>query len=109
MKKAGVLVLTLAFTMSLAMDTALAGPRGHAINQRQHKQMDRIQNGRQSGELTRKENRKLMKGELKINRYEQKARSDGHISGKEAYRLDNLQDRQSKAIYKQKHDRQDRG
>ena len=61
-----------------------------------------------SGELTKREATKLEAREAKIQRDKMKAKSDGVVTNKERAKLHREEDRASKAIYKQKHDAQER-
>lgn len=76
------------------------------IDQRQENQEKRIQEGVQSGELTKKETRKLERGQAKVQRKENKAMRDGEVTNKEAARVEKAQDKQSYRINRQKHDNQ---
>ncbi|MCC2677678.1 MAG: hypothetical protein K0R29_254 [Pseudobdellovibrio sp.] len=75
---------------------------------REHRQQGRIKAGVASGELTKREARKLRKGQKHIDHLQQKAMADGVLSPEEKARIEKAQDRQNKKIYKQKHDGQDR-
>ena len=87
--------------------TAFAEEHKQTINERQHRQNERIQQGVKSGELTPKEAARLREHRRSMRRYEHRSRKDGGgISSKEAQRMDKMQDKQSKAIYNQKHDEQ---
>ena len=96
--------------LSLLLSGALCAPlfAGNPIDRREQNQKSRIRQGVKSGELTRNETRHLRKEEAKIGTFEQKAKSDGEISKKEARKLDRFLDKASRDIYKQKHDKQDR-
>lgn len=76
---------------------------------REVRQQARIGQGVKSGELTRKEAKKLRKGQKKIDRLQQQAQADGVITPEEKMRLEKAQDRQSRRIHRQKTDRQQRG
>ena len=76
------------------------------IDQRQENQDKRIDQGVKSGELTKKEAKRLEKGQATVQKKENKAMKDGEITNKEAGRIEKAQDKQSKRIYKQKHDNQ---
>jgi hypothetical protein len=89
-----------------ANTVSIAGPRG--INARQHREQQRIHRGIRSGELTGLEARRLEAGLFKIRRDERRARSDGYLSPRERARLHHELNRESRAIYRQSHDRQDR-
>jgi hypothetical protein len=48
----------------------------------------------------------LEKGQAKVQKIEDQARADGKVTPRERARLAKAQDKQSKRIFKQKHDRQ---
>lgn len=109
MKKTSVLAGLLGILLVAGLTgEAFAGTKGKVVNKRQNHQMHRIGQGVKNGELTARETRKVLNGERLINRYEQKARSDGSINGQEFRTLQRMQNEQSRYIYKQKHDSQDR-
>jgi len=86
---------------------SMAGPRG--INYRERHEQQRINQGIRSGELTRREARRLEAGMARIRIDERYARSTGGgISPRERARLDRELNRESHRIYRQKHDGQDR-
>ncbi len=103
---------TLFAGIGLALSFAMAGsvladtPR---IDQRQHNQRDRIANGVKSGELTRPETRRLAAGQRHVHRVERRVESDGVVTARERARLQHESNQQSRRIYRQKHDAQDRG
>ena len=79
------------------------------INHREHREQQRINQGIRNGELTRREAVRLEQGMAKIRTDERYARlSGGGISPRERARLDREMNRESRAIYRQKHDGQDR-
>jgi len=100
-------VLSLLLSGTLCAPLFAANP-ANPIDRREQNQKSRIRQGVKSGELTRNETRHLRKEEAKIGTLEQKARSDGEISKKEARKLDRFLDKAGRDIYKQKHDKQDR-
>ena len=81
----------------------LATPR---IDKRQANQEKRIEQGVKSGELTKKEAGRLEKRESKLQADKEKAQADGKVTKKERRQLNREADRDSKAIYRQKHDAQ---
>ena len=89
-----------------ASAVTMAGPRG--INAREHREQQRINQGIRSGELTRREAGRLEAGLARIRINERFARSDGYISPRERARLERELNRESRGIYRQKHDGQDR-
>lgn len=78
------------------------------VRSREAHQDKRIANGVQSGELTKHEARKLARGQKKVNQARKEAHADGNVTPEERAKLEAMQDRQSKKIYNQKHDGQDR-
>ncbi len=109
MKSLRIAALGLSALMMVSLaGSAFAGPFGKVTNHREYRQEHRIHQGVRSGQLTRQEAFKLAKGQRQIDRYEHVARADGKITPKEFHRLDNMQDRQNRAIFRQKHDGQSR-
>ena len=76
------------------------------IDARQAHQEQRIEQGLQSGRLTAAEAARLQKGETFIDHAQAQARADGTVTRQERHRLDKMTDRESVAIRRQKHDRQ---
>ena len=76
------------------------------IDQRQANQERRIEQGEKSGALTKKEAARLEKGQARIQKMENKATADGKVTAKERARIEKAQDKQSRRIYKEKHDKQ---
>jgi hypothetical protein len=90
-----------------ASAVSMAGPRG--INSREYREQQRINQGIRSGELTRREAERLEAGLARIRIDERYARlSGGGISPRERARLERGLNRESRGIYRQKHDGQDR-
>lgn len=76
------------------------------IDQRQANQEQRIDQGIGSGQLNQREADRLNKQQAHINKMEDKAKADGVVTKKERARIHAAQDRASKNIYREKHDRQ---
>jgi hypothetical protein len=76
------------------------------VTEKQVNQHQRIKEGRQSGELTKKEARRLRAREAKIQRNKRIAKSDGVVTKQERKKIHREQRRTSRAIYRQKHDAQ---
>jgi hypothetical protein len=91
-----------AFTLPAFAQTS-STPR---IDKRQANQERRIEQGEKSGALTQKEAARLEKGRARVQKMEDKAVADGKVTAKERARIEKAQDRQSKKIYRQKHDKQ---
>ena len=81
----------------------------NGINERQQNQRERIQQGVQSGELTRVEAARIRNQEAQIRLNEARARqSGGEFTPQERARIQRQLNRESRRIYRQKHDAQDR-
>ena len=75
---------------------------------REVRQEARIAGGVASGELTRKEAKKLRRGQRHVDMMQAKAKSDGVVTDSEAAKIEKMQNLQSKRIYNQKHDEQEK-
>ena len=74
------------------------------IDKHEASQEQRIKEGKQSGELTRHETRRL-KGEQKaVDRAQTKAAADGTVTAQERQHIRKAQNKAGKDIYRQKHD-----
>ncbi|HZV55763.1 MAG TPA: hypothetical protein VFF82_12575 [Rhodocyclaceae bacterium] len=76
------------------------------IDQRQANQERRIDQGVASGQLNARETARLERGQQRVENMETRAKSDGVVTKGERAKIHAAQDRQSKRIYRQKHDRQ---
>ncbi len=83
------------------------GTKNPGINYRQENQKERIEQGIQSGELTKKEIASLAHKEAVLARMEKRMKEDGTLTPEERMKLQNMQSLLSSSIYKQKHDGQD--
>lgn len=100
----------LGLVLAAASASAQAGQAyEQRVDNRQDRQEQRIENGIRSGELTAAETRRLGREQAGIVRAEARAEADGKVTRREAVRLEHKQDRASRHIYRQKHDRQSRG
>jgi hypothetical protein len=105
MKKSTVLA-GLGLALMVVAGSASAGtPRYDA---RQTHQRERIVNGVQNGELTMRETRRLAAGQVHLNRVERRAKADGVVTAGERAHMQHEENQQSRRIYRQKHDAQDR-
>jgi hypothetical protein len=102
MKTLRVLMLTVAVAM-LATTVASANPITPRVDRREARQHARIQQGVRSGELTRGERLRLGEGQMHVRRMERRAKSDGVVTPRERARLGHAQNRQSRHIYRLKH------
>jgi hypothetical protein len=95
-------VLVLLAPLAALAQTA-ATPR---FDQRQLNQEQRIQQGAQSGALTAREAASLERGQGRLQAREDHAKADGLVTPQERKNLQRAEDRQSRRIYEEKHDRQ---
>jgi hypothetical protein len=82
--------------------------RMQADVQRNVNQEKRIEQGIQSGALTKRETGKLEHGQAKVDRAEAKAARDGHIGKHEQNAIQHKENRQSKGIFDDKHNARQR-
>lgn len=75
------------------------------LDQRQANQQQRIDQGVASGQLSKREARRLQIREAKLAAHESAAKSDGVVTRRERVRLNREANANSKAIYKKKHNR----
>ncbi|HXD04679.1 MAG TPA: hypothetical protein VN680_01420 [Burkholderiaceae bacterium] len=83
--------------------------RMQADVQRNINQQQRIENGVKSGALTTREAGKLERGQAHVDHKEYVAGRDGHVGANEQANVQRTENRQSRRIYRQKHDAQVRG
>lgn len=80
--------------------------RMQADVQRNINEQKRIGQGVQSGRLTNHEAGRLEHGQARANRMEARAGADGHVGPREQGRIQRTENRQSRHIWREKHDRQ---
>jgi hypothetical protein len=85
---------------------AFAEAETPVIDQRQANQEQRIDRGAASGQLNEREANRLNKQQEQVNKMEDRAQSDGVMTKKERARIGVAQDRASRHIAREKHDRQ---
>ena len=95
------------FAFSFAL-TAFAQTATPVVDAREKNQHDRIKDGVQSGELTKKQAAHARANQRHIKKVEAKAKADGVVTPAERAKLDAKQDKASKRILKNKHDGQTR-
>lgn len=91
---------------ALAATSASAGTPHY--DARQAHQRERIENGVQNHELTRREVRRLAAGQVHLNRVERRAKADGVVTARERVHLRHEAGQQSRRIHRQKNDAQKR-
>lgn len=82
--------------------------RMQADVQRNVNQQERTEAGIKNGSLTNHEVAKVEAGQAKVDRKEYRAGRDGHVGAAEQARVQRAENHQSKRIYRQKHDAQER-
>jgi len=85
--------------------TAASTPR---IDRREARQHARIHQGARSGQLTRHEAGKLRRDQRHIARVERRAKADGVVTPQERRRITHAQNRESRRIYRLKHNHRTR-
>lgn len=82
-------------------------PRVNEVNNREQNQQDRIANGEKNGTLTPGQASRLENREQKIDNQEKAdmAAHNGHLTKNEQRQLNREQNRTSRQIYKDKHDK----
>ncbi len=93
----------LAQTPAPAAKDPTATPR---LDRREARQEKRIEQGVKSGQLTDKEAARLEKREEHLKAQEAKAKADGVVTPQERAKLEREANRDSRAITREKHDRQ---
>ncbi|MDZ4834995.1 MAG: hypothetical protein SGJ27_14560 [Candidatus Melainabacteria bacterium] len=94
---------------SVTIDVQPAHAWKHGVNQRQNRQENRIQNGRQGGSLNRREAHRLNRQQNALETKEARFRASGNgLNASERARLQLHQNQLSQNIYQQKHDPQTR-
>ena len=78
------------------------------IDRREARQHARIHQGARSGQLTRHEARKLRRDQRHIARVERRAKADGVVTPQERRRITHAQNRESRRIYRLKHNHRTR-
>lgn len=112
--KIQVLIASLALTIGAASFAQIPVPAPVAkeptttpnLDKREANQQKRIDQGVASGQLTAKETSRLDKREATLAANEAAAKSDGTVTPAERRKLRREANRDSKAIHKQKHDKQ---
>jgi len=95
------LIIAIIATFTLSAGSALAMD----FNSRLMTQRDRISEGLRSGSLTKKEAKRLLKQQERLEKRHAHMMRDGKLSAKEAKRLDARQQKVAHRIYKLKHNK----
>ncbi|HVP70615.1 MAG TPA: hypothetical protein VMS45_04765 [Gemmatimonadaceae bacterium] len=102
MKRIDAVVIAMLAMLMLA-SVASASVATPNVERREWRQDQRIRQGVKSGELTRPEARRLVRGEARIDRMEWRAKRDGHVSPRERAHLQRALNHESRRIYRLKH------
>ena len=97
---------TLLLGLAAAASLAAALPAfAQPVDAREHRQEQRIDQGVRSGALTRSEDMRLQRREAGLQRYEARARYQhrGHLTRYERRHLQRAENRDSRLIYRLKH------
>ena len=99
-------LLAISAVTVLMTGMAYAEAETPVIDQRQANQEQRIDKGIASGQLNEREANRLNKQQGHINKMEDGAKSDGVMTKKERARIGAAQNRASRHLAREKHDRQ---
>ena len=99
-------IIAAALAAAIVLPVAAQAQSTPRIDQRQQNQERRIEQGQKSGALTDREAARLDRGQERVQKMEDKAAADGKVGARERVRIERAQDKQSRRIYRQKHDRQ---
>ena len=100
------MLLAVSGTTLLMAGMAFAEAEAPVADQRQANQEQRIDRGIASGQLNEREANRLNKQQEHVNKMEDRAQSDGVMTKKERARIGAAQNRASRHIAREKHDRQ---
>ncbi len=104
------LISTLVLVASGAVFAQASAPTNSTatpvLDKKQAIQQQRIDQGIASGQLNKREARRLQARQNRLAAHEAAAKADGVVTPRERARLNREADRNSKAIYRQKHDAQ---
>ena len=91
---------------SLVVGTVHASDQTPALDKRQANQEQRVEKGKETGQLTNREAKRLEHAGDRLEANEAKAKADGVVTRKERARLQREAGANSARIAKQKHDKQ---
>jgi hypothetical protein len=98
----------LAAMLGTASATAFAQATMPRVDAREQNQAERIGQGIASGSVTPREAVRLENGQQRIERMEHRAEADGTVTRRERLRLHDAQQTESRRVFRQKHDAQQR-
>jgi hypothetical protein len=92
--------------ITVAVISLSSSVQAASINEREAAQRNSIRNGYADGSLTAQEARRLRNQQIKLERKEQRFRSDGELSRRERANMQASLDANRARIYRQRHDAQ---
>ena len=95
--------IALLLLMSFVSSVGFARTNTPRIDQRQQNQERRIDQGVQSGQLTEKEQKNLEKDQANIEAKKDAAKADGVVTRQERRQIRHAENRESRKIYRLKH------
>jgi len=99
-------VFTGAIVAAFALGGSALSQSTKRIDKRQENQAARIEAGEATGQLTPKEAARLEKGQEHIQKMEDRALADGKITKQEKVKIEHAQNRESRHIAHERHDKQ---
>ena len=96
-------LFAMAAVATLTAAAADARPLTPRVDRREVRQQARIRQGARSGQLTPGETARLTAGQVHVERVQARAKSDGAVTPRERVKLDRAQNRQSRRIWRLKH------
>jgi hypothetical protein len=103
MKRTTRILLTALAVATLGAAVASADPPAPGAERRHTRQHERIVRGVRSGQLTRQELRQLRRGQARLRRTELRMKADRRVREHERARLHRRLDRESRHIWRLKH------
>ncbi|MGI9352068.1 MAG: hypothetical protein ACR2O3_10935 [Rhizobiaceae bacterium] len=97
------LVIALSTLAACMVPTLASAQSTPGVDKREHRQAKRIFHGVGNGSLTARETGQLLRGEARIHRMEHRFKRDGVVTAGERVRLHRNLNRQSRRIYRKKH------
>ena len=93
----------ISFSQESGIPTPVDDPT--VMDKREQRQEKRIKQGVASGEINKKEERRLKMEQARIKRMEERAKKDGVVSKREKKHINHAQNHASKRIIKKKHNK----
>lgn len=98
-------LVLLSFQFTQAQESEVLEPDSSVIDNRQQRQENRVQQGLDSGSISKQEQRRLKKEQVRIKRMEKRAQKDGKVTAREKKKISHAQNRASHSISKKKHNK----